>query len=105
MLQPNKETDLSNFTTIQLEELVVQLEKDLRHSGEIYEFKKLNAEGLSEELTSLLSKLDRGSRLENILYRVDVNLNKIDTRLPHYQGLSRLIWNRIFQKVWFRKNF
>ena len=63
---------------------------------------KLN---LIAELSTFLKQIDSGTRIDNLFYRIDINPAKKDDKLPYYEALATLAWNRVFQKVWFRKSF
>ncbi len=105
MLQTNNDIDFHLAIEILIEEVIEQLEKDIHSAGEHYTFKSIKTEELVNELEKYLSKIDLGQRLDNLLYRIDVDLKKIDPKLSHYNALSIAIWNREFQKVWIRKTF
>ncbi|PCJ62787.1 MAG: hypothetical protein COA58_16625 [Bacteroidetes bacterium] len=105
MLKANNDNPFLTSNKTTLIEVIAQMEKELQMSGENHVFKNEGAEKLILELSSFLKTMDTGSRVENLLYRVDVNLSKLDDNLPHYEALATLLWNRVFQKVWFRNQF
>lgn len=81
------------------------MEKEIQMSGEQYTFTQHDPEQLIVELTKFLQEIDSGTRVENLFYRIDINPAKKDIQLPYYKGLATLAWNRVFQKVWFRREF
>jgi hypothetical protein len=81
------------------------MEKEIETSGERHSFSNTHIEKLIEDLSAFLAKIDRGTRLQNLLYRVDVDLQKVNPKLPHYEAVSVLLWNRVLQKIWFREQF
>ena len=87
-----------------LAEVIAQLERDLEMSGNTYRFKKSQAEDLITELADELKLIESKGQLSSLVYRVDINMNKVDLEQFHL-SLSVLIWNRCLQKVWFRKNY
>ena len=89
---------------VTLLEVIAQLEKDLQMSGNGYQFSKATPEKLIEELSALLEQIDIQNKLSGLIYRIDINMDKLDTD-NFYLDLSQTIWNRCFQKVWFRKNW
>ena len=105
MLETNNDIDFDSIKEVDLIDVVNQLEKDIQSSGESYSFKSVQPDELIDELASFLGKIDRGSRLSNLLYRIDVNITKMQVNDSYYLALSKMIWNRVFQKVWFRKNY
>lgn len=105
MLETNNDIEFESIKEIDLIDVINQLEKDIQSSGEYYSFSSDNAASLIAELAHFLQKIDSGKRILNLLYRIDVNANKIDANDHYYLSLSKAIWNRVFQKVWFRKNF
>ncbi|NNJ55191.1 MAG: hypothetical protein HKP14_03635 [Bacteroidia bacterium] len=105
MLETNNDIEFESIQEVDLIDVVNQLEKDIQSSGERYEFTSETPENLISELSDYLKKVDKGTRLSNLLYRIDVNTAYMDPKQPYYVSLSRVIWNRIFQKVWFRKNY
>ena len=105
VLETNNDIDFDSIKEVDLIDVVNQLEKDIQSSGESYSFKSVQPDELIDELASFLGKIDRGSRLSNLLYRIDVNITKMQVNDSYYLALSKMIWNRVFQKVWFRKNY
>ncbi len=108
MLEANNDIDFSKFTEandIPIEEVIIQMEKELQMSGEQHTFMADLPESLIAELAALLTKIDRGTRVQNLFYRIDINPAKANSKMPHYEGLAAFAWNRVFQKVWFRRNF
>ncbi len=105
MLETNNDIEFESVQDVDLKDVINQLEKDIQSSGERYEFKSLTPANLIKELSDYLAKVDKGSRLNNLLYRIDVSMAKMDVKKPYYLALSNLVWNRVFQKVWFRKNY
>lgn len=85
-------------------EVITQLERDMAMSGNAYQFKNTQASLLITELAEELDRIDRRGQLNGLVYRVDINMNKVDHKQFHH-SLSILIWNRCLQKVWFRKNY
>jgi glycogen synthase len=90
---------------IDLKDLVLQLEKDLQMSGTGYCFKSQHAHELIEELAEQLKVIDQDRGLDSLFYRIDMNPSHFDFALNDYAQLSLKIWDRIFKKVWTRKNY
>jgi len=105
MLEANNDIDFTSNNEIPLEQVIAQMEKELAMSGEEHIFASKNPSSLIRELSTVLKKIDKGTRITNLFYRIDVNPIKANAELPYYDGLSALAWNRVFQKVWFRTNF
>ena len=84
-----------------LQEIVAQMEKDIALSGEQYTFEAEDIPGLIMELAQLCRRFDKGAQLENLLYRVD--LKPKFGSIPDYEVLANKLWDRSFQKVWFRR--
>jgi len=87
-----------------LADVIKQLERDLEMSGNAFQFKKKEVHALIEELEKELTEIEKRGLLNSLVYRVDINMEKVDMKQFHY-SLSVLIWNRCLQKVWFRKNY
>lgn len=81
------------------------MEKEIQMSGEQYTFEKKIPENLVAEFAVFLKQIDTGTRIDNLFYRIDINPAKKDSQSPYYKALATLAWNRVFQKVWFRKKF
>lgn len=77
------------------------MEKDLAMTAIHHEFLHMEPEQLVRSLTEVVSKADRGHRLADLLYRVD--LKYTFDQAPNYRDLAEQLWNRVTQKVWFRK--
>jgi hypothetical protein len=105
MLEANNGIDFTTNNDIPIEEVIAQMEKEFQMSGEQYSFKHTMPGNLVDELAQLLSCIDIGTRVANLFYRIDINPAKATKHLPHYEALAVLAWNRVFQKVWFRRNF
>lgn len=105
MLEANNDIDFASNNSIPIEEVITQMEKELSMSGEGKAFEHTTADQLITELSLHLKKIDTGTRIDNLFYRIDVHPSKINTQLAYYEALAVLAWNRVFQKVWFRKNF
>jgi len=104
-LETNNDIDFASNNEIPLEEVVVQMEKEIQMSGEQYFFKGINTDSLLDELATFLKQIDTGTRVDNLCYRIDINPTKKDSQLPYYKALALLAWNRVFKKVWFRNSF
>lgn len=85
-----------------LREVIAQMEKEFAMAGERLQFISKDALSLVKELAHWI-KGQNG--IENLLYRVDVSLHKIESSLPYDEALAIALWERVFQKVWFRKQF
>jgi hypothetical protein len=105
MLETNNDIDFTTNNEIPISDVVAQMEKEIQMSGEQYSFVSDRPVQLINELAAFLQQIDRGTRIENLLYRIDISPAKKDEKLPYYEGLAILAWNRVFQKVWFRLNF
>lgn len=81
------------------------MEKEIEMSGELLKFETSDISDLLKNMSDFLASIDRGTRLQNLLYRVDVNLGLMQQDLPYYESISLLLWNRVLQKVWFRQQF
>lgn len=81
------------------------MEKEIEMSGESFQFVSSEPSVLRADMSDFLISIDKGSRLQNLLYRVDVNTALINQNLPYYDSLALLLWNRVLQKVWFREQF
>lgn len=101
----NNKIDFSSNTELPLEDLIAQMEKELQMSGENYTFRTSTASELIDELADYIDDMQSGSRISNLLYRIDVNPAKADPKLPYYKALATLAWNRVFKKIWFRRKF
>lgn len=101
----NNNLDFSSNPELPLEDLITQMEKELKMSGENHIFCASTTGGLINELADYLDGMQSGARISNLLYRIDINPAKTDPKLPYYEALSVLAWNRVFKKVWFRKKF
>jgi hypothetical protein len=105
MLETNNDIDFSTNNDIPIEEVIAQMEKELQMSGEYYVFTSADPPLLIRELADYLSNIKTSYGIANLFYRIDVSTKKADPSLPTYEALSLLAWNRVFQKVWFRRNF
>ena len=105
MLETNNDIQFANNNEIPLEEVITQMEKEIQMSGEQYTFSCKQAGSLVKELSLFLKQIDCGNRVENLFYRIDIDPTKKDRNIPHYESLSTLAWNRVFRKVWFRREF
>jgi hypothetical protein len=105
MLETNNAIDFQSITKIDLEDVVLQMEKDIQSAGSGFTFKSREANALIIELSKAIVEIDRLGRLPNLLYRIDVKESNIDQKSNYYEAVSSLCWNRVFQKVWLRKNF
>ncbi|MEY2924532.1 MAG: hypothetical protein RLZZ337_1080 [Bacteroidota bacterium] len=105
MLETNNDIDFASNNDIPINEVISQMEKELEMSGEHHHFVANEPLRLIDELMRFLKQIDTGTRLANLFYRIDVNPAKANEKLSHYEGLAVLAWNRVFQKVWFRKNY
>jgi len=92
-----------------MSEVVAQMEKEIYSSGVPLEHYtktiSTNPHDLIANLATFIKLIDSGTHVQNLFYRVDINPAKKDEKLPYYKALATLAWNRVFQKVWFRKNF
>jgi len=92
-----------------MSEVVAQMEKEIYSSGVPLEHytktTSTNPQDLIAELATFIKLIDSGTQVQNLFYRVDINPAKKDDKLPYYDALATLAWNRVFQKVWFRKSF
>lgn len=93
-----------NSDKVTLLEVIEQVEKDLQMSGNAYQFHETTPLSLIQELSSVLEKVEQQNKLSGLIYRIDINMDQLKTE-NFYQDLSQTIWNRCFQKVWFRKNW
>lgn len=74
------------------------MEKDLAMSGVSHEFTDTSdAQILLEELAEHLKKIDKGSNVANLFYRIDMRADLADGR--SWLEYSSLAWNRVLQKV------
>lgn len=105
MLEANNDIDFSSHNDIPIEEVVAQMEKELQMSGEKHVFTSESSEDLVNELSNVLKSMDSGSRISNLFYRIDVDIRKANSNISTYRAYSILAWNRVFKKVWFRRNF
>jgi hypothetical protein len=105
MLEANNDIDFSTNNDIPIEDVIAQMEKELQMSGEYYVFTTKEPLSLIAELADYMSTITTSYGIANLFYRIDVNPSKADTNLPKYRALSLLAWNRVFQKVWFRRNY
>lgn len=96
---------IQQLTEVDLNELILQLEKDLQMSGHAYQFKATHPNELIGELTKELKRIDQSGRLDSLFYRIDLDPNKLEIGVHEYEKLSMAIWKRTFQKVWTRKNY
>lgn len=80
------------------------MEKDLASGGFNKSFNEpYEVESLILELAEDCITMDRAGLINNVLYRIDVSPKKVDFSDPEH--MASMMWNRVFQKVWFRKNF
>ena len=105
MLESNNGIEFTNNNKIPLVEVITQMEKEIQMSGEQYAFGSDTPLNLIAELSTFLKQIDSSTRIDNLFYRIDINPAKKDDKLPYYEALAILAWNRVFQKVWFRKSF
>ncbi len=105
MLESNNGIEFTNNNKIPLVEVIAQMEKEIQMSGEQYTFGRDTPLNLIAELSIFLKQIDSGTRIDNLFYRIDINPAKKDDKLTYYKALATLAWNRVFQKVWFRKSF
>ena len=105
ILETNNDIEFTNNNEIPIEEVIAQMEKEIQMSGEQHTFECNQPGSLVTELSALLKQIDKGARIDNLFYRIDVNPAKKDNKLPYYDALALLAWNRVFKKVWFRKEF
>ena len=101
----NNAIDFSSNNELPLEDIITQMEKELKMSGENHVFTSEDPSDLIYELADFLDGMQSGSRVSNVLYRIDVNPAKANPKVPYYLALSELAWNRVFKKVWFRKKY
>ncbi len=95
----------NQLATVDLEELIYQLEKDLEMSGNKFVFNKKTPDELVVELKKILEKIDGLGSMQSLLNRIDLNIQKLAIGEDFYFSLSQFIWHRILQKVWIRKNY
>lgn len=88
-----------------LEKVRTQMEKEIEMSRGYLLFKGHSADVLVQELATFIQGINSSSNIQNLLYRVDVNTKKISTDLPYHVSISKALWDRVFQKVWFRIQF
>ena len=105
MLETNNDIDFSTNNLIPIADVVAQMEKEIQMSGEQKTFNSDNPTQLITALAAFLKQIDSGTRVQNLFYRIDINPAKKDDNLPYYEALATLAWNRVFQKVWFRREF
>ena len=105
MLESNNGIEFTNNNKIPLVEVIAQMEKEIQMSGEQYTFGGDTPLNLIAELSTFLKQIDSGTRIDNLFYRIDINPAKKGDKLPYYEALATLAWNRVFQKVWFRESF
>ena len=105
MLETNNDIDFSTNNLIPIADVVAQMEKEIQMSGKQKTFNSDNPTQLITALAAFLKQIDSGTRIQNLFYRIDINPAKKDDNLPYYEALATLAWNRVFQKVWFRREF
>jgi len=105
MLPEKNQIQFSTANESLLKEVVLQLEKDLEMSGNKHVFINAAPKGLVIELKMVLESIDQLGKMQSLLYRIDLNVNKLQIGEDFYQSLSLFVWDRILQKVWFRKQF
>jgi len=105
-MNPNNQQVLfANANESLLKEVVLQMEKDLEMSGNKHQFISSNPAELIIELKKVLAVIDNIGKMQSLLYRIDLNINKMEIGEDFYHSLSLFVWDRILQKVWFRKQF
>jgi hypothetical protein len=105
MLVANNDQDFLLNNEIPLTDVIAQMEKEIQMSGEQYAFSSKEPTLLICEMAFYLKSIDTGARVANLFYRIDIDPTSKNVKLPYYEALAKLAWNRVFQKVWFRKNF
>jgi hypothetical protein len=105
MLETNNDIDFSTNNDIPIEDVIAQMEKELQMSGEYYVFTSAEPPLLIQELATYLNSIKTSYGIANSFYRIDVSTKKANPELQTYEALSLLAWNRVFQKVWFRRNY
>jgi len=84
-----------------LNKTIAQLEKDMEACGLKYNFKTSQAEDLVMELEQNIKKYSY-QELQRLLYRIDLPLYEMSN---DYYALSLAIWNRELKKVWIKSQF
>ena len=81
------------------------MEKELQMCGEPHAFQAASPAALIQELASFFIGIKSTQRLSNIIYRIDINLKAKRVGLHETERVAELAWDRVFQKVWFRKKY
>jgi len=105
MLETNNDIDFSTNNDIPIDDVIAQMGKELQMSGEYYVFTSAETPLLIQELATYLNSIKTSYGIANLFYRIDVSTKKANPELQTYEALSLLAWNRVFQKVWFRRNY
>tara|TARA_B110000967_G_scaffold18783_2_gene17607 strand:- start:2734 stop:3018 length:285 start_codon:yes stop_codon:yes gene_type:complete len=92
-----------------MSEVIAQMEKEIYSSGvplkHYIKTISTSPRDLIADLAKFIKLIDSGTQVQNLFYRIDINPAKKDGKLQYYEALATLAWNRVFQKVWFRRNF
>ncbi len=105
MLETKNDKDFASNNEILINEIVAQMEKELQMCGEQHTFQTASPIALIQELASFFIELKSTQRLSNIVYRIDINLKAKGVGLHETERVAELAWDRVFQKVWFRKKY
>ncbi len=100
-IDTKKEIAFKTLNEELLKDVILQMEKDLAMTAIDHRFESQTPDHLVKSLADVVAKADRNNRLADLLYRVDVNY-QFD-QIPNYEELALLLWNRVTQKVWFRR--
>ncbi len=103
MLETNNDIEFQSINPLDLQDVVDQMQKDILMAGTSYDFQSNSALGLIAELKRELQNIDQMGLLTNLIYRIDIDESKLGTTANYFEDLSKLCWNRVFQKVWLRK--
>lgn len=101
-MEGDNNIDIFDCKTALLLEVVSQMEKDIRLSGDSHEFKSIEAEGLVNELEDFVNET---RQLQNLLYAADVSSFEKPDNVTLNRYLSLQLWNRILKKVMIRNRF
>ena len=92
-----------------MSEVIAQMEKEIYSSGvplkHYIKTISTSPHDLIADLAKFIKLIDSGTQVQNLFYRIDINPAKKDGKRQYYEALATLAWNRVFQKVWFRRNF
>jgi hypothetical protein len=109
MLETNNDIDFTTNNEVPMSEVIAQMEKEIYSSGvPLKHYTKTistSPHDLIADLAKFIKLIDSGTQVQNLFYRIDINPAKKDGKLQYYEALATLAWNRVFQKVWFRRNF